>query len=72
MKKNGKHETSPAGLRAAKRDNKIAAVYAGLHRKPWRLTEDQRDELRNTHGFAGDVEEMADLIADMLQKNYGA
>jgi len=29
-KQNGKHETSPAGLRAAKRDEKIASVFAGL------------------------------------------
>lgn len=30
MKKNGKHETSPAGLRVAKRDNIAAALLAGV------------------------------------------
>jgi hypothetical protein len=35
------------------------------------LTEEQKDELRNTHGFTGDVEEMADIIAGMLESNRG-
>lgn len=36
MKENGKHETSPAGLRATKRDNKIAGIFAGLDSAPIR------------------------------------
>lgn len=33
------------------------------------LTKDQLDELRNTHGFKGDLEEAGELIADMLREN---
>jgi hypothetical protein len=34
LKKNGKHETSRAWIRASKRDNAIAAIFAGLDSAP--------------------------------------
>jgi hypothetical protein len=34
MKNNGKHETSRAWIRASKRDNAIAAIFAGLDSAP--------------------------------------
>jgi len=36
LKKNGKHETSRAWIRASKRDSAIAAIFAGLDSSPKR------------------------------------
>jgi hypothetical protein len=36
VKKNGKHETSRAWIRASKRDSAIAAIFAGLDSSPKR------------------------------------
>jgi len=46
VKKNGRHETSPAVVRAASRDNVIAAIFAGVPAMTAKTPAQRQEDLR--------------------------
>jgi hypothetical protein len=64
MKTNGKHETSPAGLRAARRDNKVAAVFAGIHAEgaPPKSTESPFAQIKEVSEMSGDQQRRLRMV----------
>lgn len=69
MKQNGKHETSPSGLRAARKDNKIAALYAGISEPSVAKSVSERQRtFKQSQRELGMVRLEAYVTADQRQK----
>lgn len=56
MKKNGRHETSPAVVRAASRDNVIAAIFAGVPAMTAKTPAQRQEDLRARRMLLGMTE----------------